>query len=412
MGIDFLHILEQVKCLPMEQVIGETVSLKKSGSYYYGLCPFHDDQSAGSFVVTPKKNVWKCFACPDSPGGDAIDFVAKRYQISTKEAVLKIALDYKIIDDHEFDEALKQKLSQTDFKPVRKKAQKKTISIAKESVLDAVYSEFVKASGLLSKDRDYLQQVRFVPERLISDFFSYPVGKKRKQVMESLLEAMNRKNLEPEVLGRIPGFFWNKKTKSWDFLLSNGIGFLIRNARGSAVRIQIRKSRTEGKDQRYFWFSSGFADDSEKYEKGTSSGSPIDVIPPARQKFPVIAITEGKFKGVALSRSNLMAVSMQGVSNWRGVIPEIKNIMDRHPESYPKESVKIWICYDADILTNAAVADSAELLEKALKKEGLAVEYATWDIQYGKGIDDVINSGNKNTIQRTSTIPQQKTDCA
>lgn len=55
-------------------VIGKHVHLEKRGSEYYGICPFHDDHKT-SLQVTPRKQIYKCFAC--SVGGDAIDFLMR-----------------------------------------------------------------------------------------------------------------------------------------------------------------------------------------------------------------------------------------------------------------------------------------------------------------------------------------------
>jgi len=54
------------------QVIQEYVSLKKAGSSYKGLCPFHGEKTP-SFSVSREKGTYYCFGC--KKGGDVIDFV-------------------------------------------------------------------------------------------------------------------------------------------------------------------------------------------------------------------------------------------------------------------------------------------------------------------------------------------------
>ncbi len=56
-------------------VVGEVVSLKKSGREWKGKCPFHDDRTP-SFYVVPDKGFFKCFGCGES--GDVFTFVMKR----------------------------------------------------------------------------------------------------------------------------------------------------------------------------------------------------------------------------------------------------------------------------------------------------------------------------------------------
>ena len=53
-------------------VIGEFVKLKKRGTNYLGLCPFHGEKSP-SFTVSPVKEIYKCFGCGKS--GNTITFL-------------------------------------------------------------------------------------------------------------------------------------------------------------------------------------------------------------------------------------------------------------------------------------------------------------------------------------------------
>ena len=65
--------------LRIEEVVGEFVDLKKSGSSYKGLCPFHADTNP-SFSVKPEKKICKCFVC--GSGGNAINFLLKNKKYS------------------------------------------------------------------------------------------------------------------------------------------------------------------------------------------------------------------------------------------------------------------------------------------------------------------------------------------
>lgn len=69
-------------------VISKSVQLKKAGSSYIGLCPFHNEKTP-SFSVSPRRGIFKCFGCGE--GGDVIRFVMKRDGLSFYDAVVKLA---------------------------------------------------------------------------------------------------------------------------------------------------------------------------------------------------------------------------------------------------------------------------------------------------------------------------------
>lgn len=79
--------------LRIEEVVGEFVDLKKSGSSYKGLCPFHADTNP-SFSVKPEKRICKCFVC--GAGGNAINFYSKIKNIPYMEAVKELAKKYRV----------------------------------------------------------------------------------------------------------------------------------------------------------------------------------------------------------------------------------------------------------------------------------------------------------------------------
>ncbi|MDQ2941812.1 MAG: DNA primase [Chloroflexota bacterium] len=74
--------------LPVIEVIGETVLLKRAGSAYKGLCPFHGEKTP-SFVVTPDRETWHCFGC--GQGGDIFTFLMQRDGLDFREALTRLA---------------------------------------------------------------------------------------------------------------------------------------------------------------------------------------------------------------------------------------------------------------------------------------------------------------------------------
>ncbi|MDZ7757126.1 DNA primase [Rhodohalobacter sp.] len=81
------------------EVVGDYVKLKKSGSGFMGLCPFHNEKTP-SFHVTPNMGIYKCFGCGES--GDVFSFVMAMEGVGFPEALRSLADRYgiDIPDEH------------------------------------------------------------------------------------------------------------------------------------------------------------------------------------------------------------------------------------------------------------------------------------------------------------------------
>jgi DNA primase len=95
--------------LSVVDVVGETVALKKAGTTYKGLCPFHGERTA-SFVVTPGRETWHCFGC--GLGGDVFSFVMQRDGVTFPEAlkVLAAKAGVELDDQTRRDDARRRRL--------------------------------------------------------------------------------------------------------------------------------------------------------------------------------------------------------------------------------------------------------------------------------------------------------------
>ncbi|MFI5128931.1 MAG: DNA primase [Chitinophagales bacterium] len=91
-------------------VIGGFVKLKKRGTNYLGLCPFHNEKTP-SFTVSPAKEIYKCFGCGRS--GNTISFLMEHEKYSYVEALKWLANKYGIEIEETFqnDEQKQQKQS-------------------------------------------------------------------------------------------------------------------------------------------------------------------------------------------------------------------------------------------------------------------------------------------------------------
>ncbi|GMO16461.1 MAG: DNA primase [Mycoplasmoidaceae bacterium] len=84
---------EIIENVDIVEIIGGFIKLKRVGSNYVGVCPFHNDTKP-SLTINQKKKIWKCFVC--GTGGTVIKFVQEFKKCSTLEAIQIIATKAKI----------------------------------------------------------------------------------------------------------------------------------------------------------------------------------------------------------------------------------------------------------------------------------------------------------------------------
>src|SRR5437763_6620092 len=75
------------------QVVQEYVPLKRAGTTYKGLCPFHSEKTP-SFHVNPEKGFFHCFGC--GVGGDVFKFVELHEKLDFPEAVRMLAQKFAV----------------------------------------------------------------------------------------------------------------------------------------------------------------------------------------------------------------------------------------------------------------------------------------------------------------------------
>lgn len=504
----FAELVKQVQQIPVESIVGKSTELIPKGKYLMGLCPFPDhlDQSIGSFVVTPAKGIWHCFACENPKthnqgrGGNGITFVMDYFELGFKESVYKIALDFGIITDQEYSTGVRRKVDAEFMKKLQTETNEKQKVIHKKAdadVIACVYSSMARVCPLNKSHENHLKKERHLSSEEMADYFTFPnrkvnlasaiykdIGEKIcqkkyacslqevKEDKEKIKEVERCMNRVKEQFPYVPGFYWNNKKKMVDFYSYRGIGFLCRDNNGKPVGIQIRKDmeidplvkdllecsnkgesiveirqkdkekaealnqflatkkvpyivRNAGKTiyiretdfeyvkkaksakgiemvgtldaighaelpkyvikgSRYVWFSSVSADTNPDFSGGSSPGSPGGVVYPKEKPGKSLCVTEGRFKANAIAKKNNTAIYVSGVSNWKTIIPYIRDISEK--EGYQH----VNIMFDADLMGNTTVHGQLVQLASAIKKEGLVPDVIIWPIKAGKGIDDLI----------------------
>ncbi len=99
--------LEEIKDLnDIVDIIGEFIELKRAGTNYKALCPFHNEKTP-SFVVSPDKQIYHCFGCGE--GGDSLSFLMKYNNYTFIEAAEYLANKAGIRLEHVSKQETKKK---------------------------------------------------------------------------------------------------------------------------------------------------------------------------------------------------------------------------------------------------------------------------------------------------------------
>jgi DNA primase len=82
------HVIDQIRDRSdVVEVVGQYVDLKRAGTNYKGLCPFHQERTP-SFVVSPDRQIYHCFGC--GKGGNVFQFLIEMDGVSFPEAVREL----------------------------------------------------------------------------------------------------------------------------------------------------------------------------------------------------------------------------------------------------------------------------------------------------------------------------------
>jgi DNA primase len=143
--------------LSVVDVVGESVPLKKAGTTYKGLCPFHGEKTP-SFTVTPARDSWKCFGCGE--GGDIFSFVMKRDGLTFPEALKVLAAKAGV---------------ELDERTSREDAHKKRLRDVLESAI-AFYHAVLTGSKTGQAALAYLRERGFTDETIAKYQLGYAPG--------------------------------------------------------------------------------------------------------------------------------------------------------------------------------------------------------------------------------------------
>ena len=348
--------------------------------------------------LTIKENInnFKCWSCGAS--GDGITLYSKIHNVEFKEAVEGLAEKFGYQEDAKVQVA---KVQEKEVKKVEiKKEPKKELTEDKIELYHNVYATLAQVCGITPADAAYVRN-RGVKENKMKDFFSLRNVNDVK-IGQLIMICAKEYSYSVEDIASVPGFMI--RANKLKLVPLYGLGLKARNAQGKIIGIQVR---TQFEDTKYLWLSS------EK-QGGTSCGTPVSVDYPKNvvdsekmtskelieNSASTIFIGEGKFKNIAINQEfNSIAIGLAGVNNWRG---RVKQELDYIDNIRPIRN--IMIAFDADMCFNFIIGEQfIKMMEEELSEySNRNVRVATWDIRYGKGIDDMIESGFRKKLKSVS----------
>ena len=168
------------------QLVGQYLTLKKSGhDSLTGLCPFHQEKT-GSFSVSPAKQVFYCFGC--GKGGDAITFLRELEHLSYVEAIERLASTAGVTLRYEGDSATERRAAE----------RRKALFRANEQAA-SLFSTMLTSGKEATDARAYVTERGITPESIetfeigyapgYSDFLLRRLAGNRDLSSEILLEA-------------------------------------------------------------------------------------------------------------------------------------------------------------------------------------------------------------------------------
>ncbi|PKR80197.1 DNA primase [Brumimicrobium salinarum] len=228
------HIIDEImNTARIEEVIGEYVQLKKSGSNYKGLSPFTEEKTP-SFMVSPAKQIFKCFST--GKGGTVVSFLMELEQFSYPEALRWLAERYNIQLPEE-----KPLTPEEQHELTERESLQIINTFARDFFVDTIKSSTEGKSIGLSyfKERGFTQDT-------IDKFQLGYCPRKEKSFTETALE----KGFKQQYLEQL-GLTKTKDDRKFDFF-SGRVMFPIHSVSGKVLGFGGRTLQTHSKTAKYF----------------------------------------------------------------------------------------------------------------------------------------------------------------
>jgi DNA primase len=319
-------------------VISEYVQLTKRGRNWFGLCPFHSEQSP-SFSVSQDKQIFHCFGC--GAGGNAITFVMDIDNLSFQEAVSKLGSRVGVDIDIEPQTGETTMISKEETR--MKEAHTFAMNYYHHLLLNTEEGE---------KGLHYLEERGFSRE-LIEQ---YRIGWSLPN-WDALTTLLERKGFNLAEMAQ-SGLVIQKENKNEYFdRFRERIMFPVRDEAGNVIAFSGRVLNKDTQDAKYM-----NSPESPIFQKSKVLYN-LDVSRPIIRKKHKVIVMEGFMDVIAAAKAGIMnTVATMGTALTKDHINKLKRLTD-----------SVTICYDGDSAGFDAAKRAAQLLVQVKMKTEIAL---------------------------------------
>ncbi|KFL42796.1 DNA primase [Lysinibacillus sp. BF-4] len=324
------HIIEDVRSQSdIVDVISEYMQLTKRGRNWFGLCPFHGEQTP-SFSVSTDKQIYRCFGC--GAGGNALTFVMDIEGITFPEAVIKLGERAGIaIDSTELHVTPTKQVSAEETRMLE--AHEFAASFFHHLLLNTEDGEAALA---------YLQGRGFSEEMIKEYQIGYALPN-----WEALSILLERQGFELDEMAA-SGLIIAREDGSYFDRFRERIMFPLRNDLGKVVGFSGRVLPTSEEEAKYL-----NSPDSPIFHKSEVLYN-LDRARPSIRKERRVILMEGFMDVLAAAKAGVTnAVATMGTS-----------LTDQHCHKLKRLAEQITICYDGDQAGLEATKRAATLLQQ------------------------------------------------
>jgi DNA primase len=315
----------------MVQLVGEKTDLRRLGSRWSGLCPFHDERTP-SFSVNAEEKLYYCFGCGE--GGDAFKFVQQTESLEFQEAVELLADRFGVQVEREADDPAAEQ---------RRRRRERLHALLDRAA--GFYAAYFRDAIEAQPARDYLAS-RGLSEEVLTEF---RVGYSPSAWDRMLLGARKGGFSEEELIAA--GLAQRGKGGGLYDRFRGRIMFPLADARGRVLGFGARQMG-EGRGPKYLNTS-----ENDLYHKGRQLFG-IDVARKEAMKSGRFVVVEGYTDVLALHQAGIReAVAIMGTAMTQEQLAELAKVGDSTRRG------TVYLALDADRAGRDAMLRAARLAE-------------------------------------------------